>query len=513
MINNYIKAKYGEFREALEKNSVNAGASISKDHPAIIEVMRDGKGKNNIPLLVYIAREKRPSYPHHFKGGARCPQRAISAVMSNAPYFLVFDCDMYCDDPSSARQAMCFYLDPKISPQIGWVQFPQRFHNINKHDVYNGRLHQYYVIFLILEGLGVDGIQGPHLYGCNFYARREAIYGTNKIQKGEDGEPSVVLPKELQLLASCAYDNDTEWGEEVGYRYFTVVEDVITSLQLHCSGWRSILINPPQPCFLGESSINLSDMLGQHRRWSFGFMQISLLRFSPLMYGPSRMSILQSMCYAALALDCHFTLPFYALGIASPVSLLYNIPLYPKATEPYFAAFAYIFVSSQLKHVQEVISYGDSFTTAFYELRAWMMKSGTCYSFALMDAILDRISLHDANFTLTNKVVDDEQVRLYEMGMYDFQVSIWLLAPLCSVYILNLVAIIIEGARIIFQQRDEFEFITQLVLSLFGVTVNYHFLEGMVLRKDSGRVPPFASWLAVVISAIFFCSGYLLFFF
>lgn len=26
--------------------------------------------QENIPLLVYVAREKRPSHPHHFKAGA-----------------------------------------------------------------------------------------------------------------------------------------------------------------------------------------------------------------------------------------------------------------------------------------------------------------------------------------------------------------------------------------------------------------------------------------------------------
>ncbi|KAH6770010.1 hypothetical protein C2S52_014813 [Perilla frutescens var. hirtella] len=529
-----LQEKYKEFLEAMEKNSVNAGASVSKDHPATIEVMRDGNGENNIPLLVYVAREKRPAYPHHFKGGALNVLLRVSAVMSNAPYFLVLDCDMYCNDPSSARQAMCFYLDPKLSPQIGWVQFPQKFHDINEHDVYSGRLHQYY-----REGLGFDGIRGPNAYGCNFFMRRETIYETHKIQKdidlnrlkksfgssnefiksiyrnyepqlGKDREPSIVLQKELQLLASCAYDIDTEWGEEVGYRYFTVVEDVFTSLQLQCSGWRSVLIDPARPCFLGASPTNLSDMLGQNRRWSFGLMQIGLSRFSPLVYGPlMRMSILQSMCYAALILDCLYTVPFYALGIVSPICLLYNIPLYPKASEPIFMAFAYIFLSSQLKHVQEVISYGDSFTAALYELRAWMMKSGTCYMFGLRDAILDRISLHEANFTLTNKVVDDEQVRRYELGMYDFHVSTWPLALLCSVYMLNLVSIIMGGARI-FQQGDEL--VAQLGLSLFGVVVNYHFLQGMVLRKDSGRVPPFASSLALLISALLLCFGYLLLF-
>ena len=64
-------------------------------------------------------------------------QLRVSAVTSNSPYILVLDCDMFCNDPSSARQAMCFHLDHKISPSLAFVQFPQKFHDISKNDIYD----------------------------------------------------------------------------------------------------------------------------------------------------------------------------------------------------------------------------------------------------------------------------------------------------------------------------------------------------------------------------------------
>ncbi|GFP80781.1 cellulose synthase-like protein b4 [Phtheirospermum japonicum] len=170
-----IEKRYNEFREAIEKILVNANGSVSRYHPPMIKVEslmaefqfgeisppvqrvlfveeatatinEDSSGSPSVnspsrkrrkvmtvensdfdlkemPLLVYVAREKRPGHPHHFKGGALNVLVTPSvSVISNAPYFLVLDCDMYCYDPSSARQAMCFYLDPKISPNIGGLQ-------------------------------------------------------------------------------------------------------------------------------------------------------------------------------------------------------------------------------------------------------------------------------------------------------------------------------------------------------------------------------------------------------
>lgn len=73
-------------------------------------------------------------------------QLRVSAMISNSPYILVLDCDMYCNDPKSARQAMCFHLDPKLSKNLGFVQFPQKFYNLCEKDIYDGELRYAWVI-------------------------------------------------------------------------------------------------------------------------------------------------------------------------------------------------------------------------------------------------------------------------------------------------------------------------------------------------------------------------------
>ncbi|KAL0376744.1 UNVERIFIED_CONTAM: Cellulose synthase-like protein G2 [Sesamum calycinum] len=376
--------KYAEFQEALEKNSVNANASYSRNHPSRIEVITDEDKDSypkEMPLLVYVAREKRPDHHHHFKAGALNVMLRVSALISNAPYFLVLDCDMYCHDPSSARQAMCIYLDSdQISAQIGWVQFPQKFHNIiSEHDIYDS-------------------------------------------------------------------GHNSDW---VGYIYNTVSEDMVTSLVLHCRGWRSAYVDPARPCFLGVCPTNLNDMLVQQTRWALGAMQIALSRFSPLIYGGLRMSILQSMFYAQVG--SLYVVPLCGLAVIPQICLLYGIPLYPKVSDPFFFLFAFIFISSQFKHVQEVFSYGDSFRHAIIELRVWIMRSCASY-------------------------------------VYAFWKRLW------------------SGLH---SGKGE-ELLAQAVLLFFGIIVNCHLLEGMVFRKDSGRVAPSVTLLSIAISAVIFCCGSLL---
>lgn len=93
-------------------------------------------------------------------------QLRVSAVISNSPYILVLDCDMYCNDPMSARQAMCFHLDPNLSPKLGFVQYPQKFYNLCEKDIYDGELRYAWVMIHIYTYINYFYVLGT---GLNFY--------------------------------------------------------------------------------------------------------------------------------------------------------------------------------------------------------------------------------------------------------------------------------------------------------------------------------------------------------
>lgn len=179
-----VEEKYEIFKQRVKKwkgrSEIDNDANNRnfRDHPATIQVIDDNfvgddvatmNPENiNMPLLVYVAREKKPSHPHHFKAGALNVLQRVSSILSNAPYILGLDCDMYCNDSISARQAMCFHLDPKISSSLAWVQFPQEYHNISGNDIYGSEVKtMWHVLFP-----GMDGVQGVLLSGTNFYMKR-----------------------------------------------------------------------------------------------------------------------------------------------------------------------------------------------------------------------------------------------------------------------------------------------------------------------------------------------------
>lgn len=534
-----IKGKYELFKERVNKAGEIIGseeATSSKDHPPVIEVIND-EPKNvaairqaKMPLLVYVSREKRPSHSHHFKAGALNVLLRVSGIMTNSPYILVLDCDMYCNDPTSARQAMCFHLDPKISPSLAFIQFPQKFHNINKNDIYDGQLRKLFVI----RWPGIDGLQGPVLSGTGFYMKREALYG-NLSEKDvmrlkqsfghsnefimsiykiyqycaiKNTESSSKLQQEAPFLSSCTYEKNTLWGEQMGFLYHSVVEDYFTGFILHCKGKTSVFCNPSKPAFLGSSTTNLNDLLVQGTRWNSGLFEVTLSKFCPFIYGLSRMPLLQTMCYGYLALQPLYFLPLWCLATLPQLCLLNGIPIYPQVSSSWFMVFSFIFLASLLKHLEEILSTGASIQTLLNEQRVWMMKSVTAYTFGSLDAIMKCFGMREASFLPTNKVADDEQVALYQMGKLNFQASTMILTPIITLIILNIVSFIGGVARM-FIAGSWNETFGQVFLSLYILMVNYPVVEGMLLRKDKGRVPTPVTLLSLVITIFLLCLGHM----
>uniref|UniRef100_A0A2C9W8C2 Glycosyltransferase 2-like domain-containing protein n=1 Tax=Manihot esculenta TaxID=3983 RepID=A0A2C9W8C2_MANES len=468
-----------------ETSSCNA-----RNHSPIIEVINKTAQEDDakLPLLVYVSREKRPSRPHHFKAGAL--NLRVSGVISNSPYILVLDCDMYCNDPTSAKQAMCFHLDPIISSSLAFVQFPQLFRNITSTHIYDDILR---LVFKLLWH-GMDGLKGPIISGTNFYIKRESLFSSN------------IHQEETKVLASCTYEDDSKWGDEVGFTYNSVVEDFSTSLKLHCGGWKSVYLNPSRPQFLGTSPTNLNDVLIQNRRWNTGLLGIGISRFCPLIYGPSRMSFLQSVCYAQFAFLPLYCLPLCCFGIIPQLCLLGGISLYPEVSSSFFLVFAFIFTSAMVKHLYDVIFTGGSIQVMINEQRIWMMKSVTCHVYGSLDAIMKILGLREDSFLPTNKVEHDDQVLLYQRGKFYFQTSTRLLAPIVTIIILNLASFFVGIIRIIVADRFEQLFV-QVFLSFHILAMNYPIIEGMLIRKDSGCIPPSVTLISVIFAMILWALG------
>ncbi|KAK9267618.1 hypothetical protein L1049_010049 [Liquidambar formosana] len=69
-------------------------------------------------------------------------QIRVSSRISNGSIILNVDCDMYSNNSESVRDALCFFMDEEKGHDIAYVQYPQKFDNLTKKDIYGGSLRK-----------------------------------------------------------------------------------------------------------------------------------------------------------------------------------------------------------------------------------------------------------------------------------------------------------------------------------------------------------------------------------
>ncbi|XVF80625.1 hypothetical protein PTKIN_Ptkin15bG0088900 [Pterospermum kingtungense] len=124
--------------------------------------------------------------------------------------------------------------------------------------------------------------------------------------KGNRGRPadSLVVPREpLDIVTvaeaisviSCFYEDNTEWGKQVGWIYGSVTEDVVTGYRMHNRGWKSVYFRTKRDAFRGTAPINLIDKLNQVLRWATGSVEIFLKNNA--LFANRQMKFLQRVAY------------------------------------------------------------------------------------------------------------------------------------------------------------------------------------------------------------------------
>nr|GFA94488.1 cellulose synthase-like protein G3 [Tanacetum cinerariifolium] len=243
---------------------------------------------------------------------------------------------MYSNDPETPLRALCYFLDPKVDLKLAFVQFPQRYHSINKNDIY---ANEFKAETQILS-LGMDGLVGTQYMGTGGFLNRHVIsesssvgVTTSTVRVNATSIKSKQLLISAYKVASCDFEENTSWGSEIGFRYGTLTEDTYTSFRLHCEGWKSVFCNPKRAAFVGGSPSTLNDSLTQIQRWYMGFLEIFFNKYCPITYGIQSMNPLQALCYTHYTLRPFWMIPICIYAFLPQISLINSFPVFTKGSE------------------------------------------------------------------------------------------------------------------------------------------------------------------------------------
>ncbi|KAH0997835.1 hypothetical protein GBA52_021699 [Prunus armeniaca] len=495
--------------------------SSRRDHDTILQIVIDGRDLNAtdvegcvLPTLVYLAREKRPQYHHNFKAGAMNALIRVSSNISNGQVLLNVDCDMYSNNSKAVRDALCFLMDEAEGNEIAYVQFPQNFENDTKNELYSNSLR----VISEVEFHGLDGYGGPLYIGSGCFHRRDTLCG-RKFIKGCKSEMKWEISRKREetgiheleensrSLASCAFEENTEWGKEMGLKYGCPVEDVITGISIQCRGWKSVYCNPTRKAFLGIAPTTLSQTLVQHKRWSEGDFQILLSKYSPVWYAYGNISLglqLGYCCYCFWASNSMATL-FYS--IIPSLYLLRGVSLFPQVSSPWLIPFAYVIIAKYTWSFVEFLWSGGTILGWWNDQRIWLYKRTTSYLFAFIDTILNSLGYSDSAFVITAKVSDEDVLHRYEKEVMEFGASSPMFTILATLALLNLFcflgvvteAIMGEGMTKLYETMP-----LQILLCGVLILINLPLYQALYLRKDKGKMPSSIAFKSMAFS-VFAC--------
>ncbi|XP_043695585.1 cellulose synthase-like protein G2 [Telopea speciosissima] len=471
------------------------------DHPTVIQVLvENGREKDTrgheMPNLMYLSRQKSKASPHHFKAGALNVLLRVSAAMTNAPVILTLDCDMYSNDPKTPHRVLCYLSDPGLGSKLAYVQFPQLFHGINKHDIYAGEMKRLFQI----NPQGMDGLAGPNYVGTGCFFHRRSFFGPpSSLLSPEIQElhPDHVLNKPVRSetiltlahhVASCNYENQTNWGMKIGFRYGSLVEDYYTGYRLHCEGWKSVFCYPERAAFLGDAPISLSDVLGQIKRWSVGLLEVGFSKYSPVTFGIPSMGLLMGLSFAHYSFWPIWSIPVTFYAFVPQLALINRVSMFPEVSDAWFYLYMFLFLGAYAQDLLDFLVAGGTIQKWWNNQRMWMVRAISPYLLGSIDYFLKSIGISTFGFNVTSKVIHEEQSKRYEQGIFEFGVASPLFVPLTTAAIINLISFL-KGIAGVFRDGNLGEVFVQLFISSFVVVNCWPMYEAMVLRKDGGKMP------------------------
>ncbi|KAH1222434.1 Cellulose synthase-like protein H1 [Glycine max] len=491
-----------------------------RNHPTIIKVIFENMDglSDQLPHLIYISREKRPQYPHNYKAGAMNVLTRVSGLMTNAPFMLNVDCDMFVNNPKIVQHAMCILMDSKSGKEVAFVQCFQQFYDGIKDDPFG---NQWVAVFEYIVR-GMAGLQGPFYCGTNTFHRRKAIYGVYPDETGSrrngkleekiliqqfgsleefvksaahamegsaysanDITPSSFIEAAIQV-ADCGYEDGTWWGKQMGWLYGSLTEDVLTGLSMKRRGWRSECCTPDPIAFTGCAPGGLLSTMLQQKRWFTGHTVIFFGKHSPLMcmlFGKIQFRAgLSYFWVSTLSLRGVFLVCYIAL---LAYCMITNTNIFPKGLGLWIPIT--LFVIYNVYTLLEYVKIGLSMRQWWNNQRMCIVRTTTASFLGFLNGMVQLSGLSDIAFDITEKEYPTSSAdeNSTDAGRFTFNESpVFVIGT--TILLVYLTAILIKFWGLQPTHSGNGSGLGEFICSTYVVVCFWPYLKGLFARGNYG---------------------------
>ena len=168
-------------------------------------------------------------------------------------------------------------------------------------------------------------------------------------------------------------------------------------------------------------------------------------------------------------------------------------------SDPWCWLYVVLFLGAYGQDYLEFVLSGRPTKRWWNHQRAWMMRGLSSFTFGLVEYLLKYVGISTFGFNVTSKVVEEEQSKRYQKGIFEFGVPSPVFLPLTTAAIINLVAFL-SGIAQAGRQRSIEDVFLQLFLAGFAVVNCWPVYEAMAWRRDQGKLPLKITVISVVLA-------------
>ncbi|CDY26083.1 BnaC06g11130D [Brassica napus] len=159
----------------------------------------------------------------------------------------------------------------------------------------------------------------------------------------------------------------------------------------------------------------------------------------------------------------------------------------------WFIPFGYVTVAVNAYSLAEFLWCGGTLRGWWNEQRMWLYRRTSSFLFGFMDTILKKFGVSESAFVITAKVAEEEAAERYEKEVMEFGVESPMFLLLGTLGMLHLFCFAAAVMRLMMTSReaggDVQKIGMQFVITGLLVVINWPLYEGMLLRKDKGKMP------------------------
>ncbi|KAF0903445.1 hypothetical protein E2562_027868 [Oryza meyeriana var. granulata] len=320
------------------------------------------------------------------------------------------------------------------------------------------------------------------------------------------------LLKEAIHVVSCAYEQRTRWGKEIGWIYGAGDgggSGVATGFRMHVRGWSSAYCAPVRPAFRSYARASPSDVLAGASRRAVAAMRILLSRRHCPVWGGDggRLSLLQRLCYVNRVVYPLASLPLTVYCALPAVCLLTGKFTFPGDVSYYDGVLLILLLSSVVASVVLELRWSRVALRAWWrDEKLWVVTGTSASLAAVFQGVLSACTGIDVGFS-TETAATSKRSAAGDDGEEEeppTRTVRWtnLLVPPTSVVVANLTGVVVavsygvdHGYRSWGPLGAKLAFAGWVVAHLQG------FLRGLLVRRD--RAPTIAVlWSVLFVSVV-----------